>query len=227
MKAHCLFEQSGTFKNEFKGLGIMAFDYDIQNEYGETDYQLDLFREIEKGYDKEPSIFDAIKTDDVILAFFPCTRFDCQVQLWMSGNNYAEQGWSDAQKIQYAMEKHAELSDYYSYLCKLILLCIERELKLIIENPFNQPHYLTLYFPVKPTLIDRDRTLNGDYYKKPTQFWFFNCEPKNNVIFEPLVEVPTYIIGNNPKIDKEKSIQTNRSTIHPQYASRFIRQFII
>lgn len=25
MKAHCLFEQSGTFKNEFKKLGIEAY----------------------------------------------------------------------------------------------------------------------------------------------------------------------------------------------------------
>lgn len=49
MKAHCLFEQSGTFKNEFKKLGIEAFDYDIQNEYGETDYQIDLFEEIRGG----------------------------------------------------------------------------------------------------------------------------------------------------------------------------------
>ena len=49
MKAHCLFEQSGTFKNEFKKLGIEAFDYDILNEYGETDYQIDLFGEIVGG----------------------------------------------------------------------------------------------------------------------------------------------------------------------------------
>lgn len=30
MKVHCLFEQSGTFKNEFRKLGIEAYDYDIQ-----------------------------------------------------------------------------------------------------------------------------------------------------------------------------------------------------
>ena len=50
MKAHCLFEQSGTFKNEFKKLGIEAFDYDIANDYGQTDYQIDLFAESEKAY---------------------------------------------------------------------------------------------------------------------------------------------------------------------------------
>ena len=32
MIVHCLFEQSGTFKNEFKKFGIEAFDYDILND---------------------------------------------------------------------------------------------------------------------------------------------------------------------------------------------------
>lgn len=49
MIAHCLFEQSGTFKNEFKKLGIDAYDYDIQNEFGETDYVVDLFENIRGG----------------------------------------------------------------------------------------------------------------------------------------------------------------------------------
>lgn len=49
MKVHCLFEQSGTFKNEFKKLGIDAEDYDILNEFGETDHVCDLFAEIRGG----------------------------------------------------------------------------------------------------------------------------------------------------------------------------------
>ena len=69
MVAHCLFEQSGTFKNEFKKLSYEAYDYDIQNEFGETDYVIDLFAEIEGGYQGKPSIFDNISTDDLILAF--------------------------------------------------------------------------------------------------------------------------------------------------------------
>lgn len=51
MVAHCLFEQSGTFKNEFKKLGIEAYDYDILNEFGQTDYQIDLFGEIERAFE--------------------------------------------------------------------------------------------------------------------------------------------------------------------------------
>lgn len=49
-KVHCLFEQSGTFKNEFIKLGIPAEDYDIQNNFGQTDHVVDLFEEIEKKF---------------------------------------------------------------------------------------------------------------------------------------------------------------------------------
>ena len=49
-KVWCMFEQSGTFKNEFKNLGYDAVDLDIQNNFGETDYVIDLFAEIEKAY---------------------------------------------------------------------------------------------------------------------------------------------------------------------------------
>lgn len=60
-RAHCLFEQSGTFKNEFIKLGIPAEDYDIQDNFGQTDNVIDIFAEIEKAYDYAPSIFDKIR----------------------------------------------------------------------------------------------------------------------------------------------------------------------
>ena len=58
MKYHCFFEQSGTFKNEFKKLGYKACDYDILNDFNETDYVIDLFDEIDKAYLGLSSIFD-------------------------------------------------------------------------------------------------------------------------------------------------------------------------
>lgn len=45
-KVHCFFEQSGTFKNEFIKLGIPAEDYDIQDNFGQTDHVVDLFENI-------------------------------------------------------------------------------------------------------------------------------------------------------------------------------------
>lgn len=56
-KVHCLFEQSGTFKNEFKKLGIDAEDYDILNDFGETDHIVDLFEHIRGGVRRETESF--------------------------------------------------------------------------------------------------------------------------------------------------------------------------
>lgn len=53
MTFHCFFEQSGTFKNEFRKLGYEAYDYDILNDFGQTDFQVDLFKEIETAYERE------------------------------------------------------------------------------------------------------------------------------------------------------------------------------
>jgi len=55
-KVHCFFEQSGTFKNEFIKLGIPSEDYDIQNNFGETDHVNDLFSEIDKAYEGGKSV---------------------------------------------------------------------------------------------------------------------------------------------------------------------------
>ena len=49
-KIYCFFEQSGTFKNEFRKLGFNADDYDILNDFGQTDHITDLFAEIENAY---------------------------------------------------------------------------------------------------------------------------------------------------------------------------------
>lgn len=74
-KVHCLFEQSATFRDEFRKLGYDSFDYDIQNSFGKTDYQIDLFVEIEKAYDEEESIFNKaviwVTVDGLVMKYLP------------------------------------------------------------------------------------------------------------------------------------------------------------
>lgn len=226
MKVHCLFEQSGTFKNEFKKLGHEAYDYDIQNEFGETDFEKDLFAEIENGYAGGSSIFDGIAKDDLILAFFPCTRFEARIPLEFRGEAYQQKNWDDAKKLEYSMKLHDELHRNYELISKLAFIAITRDLKLVIENPYTQPHYLTTYWCLKPSLIDKNRQLNGDYYKKPTQFWFIGFSPKQNLVFEPIDYVEGKVIATVSG-ENGKSRTTMRSMIHPQYANRFIRQYLI
>lgn len=223
MIAHCLFEQSGTFKNEFKKLGIDAYDYDILNDYGETDYQIDLFAEIQNAYEGGESIFDNISQDDIIFAFFPCTRFESRIVLAFRGEQYQLINKTDKEKLKISMKLHDELHENYELISKLAYICLDRNLKLIIENPYTQPHYLTNYWCIKPKIIDKNRRENGDYMEKPTQFFFINCEPKQNFVFEPIEYVPKRICDYVQGKDRARI----RSEIHPQYAERFIKQYVI
>ena len=225
-KAFCLFEQSGTFKNAFRNLGVDAEDYDILNDFSETDHIVDLFAEIEKAYDGEKSLFDEIGIDDIVIAFFPCTRFECQAQMLLNGNHYIMRSWSDEQKLDYSIKTHDELHFLYTLICKLFVIANRGGWRMIVENPANPPHYLTSYFPVKPAFIDPDRTLNGDYYKKPTQYWFVNCKPEQNMVFEALEWVEKRNIEHEKGGDGVSRI-VRRSMIHPQYANRFIRSFVL
>lgn len=226
-KFHCFFEQSGTFKNEFKKLGHEAYDYDILNDFDETDYVIDLFNEIEKAYDNKKSIFDYINKEDMILAFFPCVRFEAQVLLWFRGENYAQKNWSLTDKLECNLKYHSELHKLYDILTKMVIVCIKKNIPLVIENPYSEQHYLTRYWCIKPKIIDKNRTLNGDYYEKPTQYFFINCEPKDNFIFEPLIYVEKKKITHIRKDEMELNKTVQRSMIHPQYANRFIRQYIL
>jgi len=219
-KVHCLFEQSGTFKNEFKKLGYAAEDYDILNDFGETDHIVDLFAEIDKAYEGEPSIFNDMSDQDLILAFFPCTRFEDQIIMGFRGELFQMKNWSDLDKVKYARKLHFELSELYDKICKLFIICLRGRQRLIVENPYSTQHYLVRYFPIKSSMIDKDRHKNGDYYKKPTQYWFINCKPELNLLFEPIEPIERKRV----EVINDK---VARSLIHPQYANRFIREFIL
>ena len=123
-KVYCLFEQSGTFKNAFKELGINAEDYDILNDFGQTDHQIDIFAEIDKAYEGEPSIFDNIGKMDLCLAFFPCTRFQSYNACNFQGKNHGMKDWNTSQKLEYSMKLHEELHRLYILLCKLFQISL-------------------------------------------------------------------------------------------------------
>lgn len=219
-KFHCFFEQSGTFKNEFKKLGYEAIDYDIKDEFGETDRVIDLFVDIECAYEGKESVFDEISIEDTIIAFFPCIRFENQIELHFRGTCASLKKWSDEKKLEYDLKLHKELSELYELITKLAIVCIRKGVSLIIENPYSTTHYLTKYWAIPATVIDKDRTLRGDFFEKPTQYWFINCKPKYNMIFEAYTwNKKKDILHTNPG--------TERSLISSDYANRFIREFIL
>lgn len=143
--------------------------------------------------------------------------------------------WSWTRKMENCMKIQDELTYNYKLVNKLFIICMERGLKLIMENPYSEEHYLRRYWCYPPSIIDRDRRARGDYFKKPTQYWFINCEPKNNLIFEVpsdnafKTKDPIRMIMKKEDFGDTgaKNLKVFRSMIHPDYANRFIREYII
>ena len=133
-KVHCFFEQSGTFKNEFIKLGYQAEDYDIQNNFGQTDNVIDLFSEIDTDFEqnrteqnrteqnKRATIFDSMSSNDLIVAFYPCIYFcaTSQMAFYMGSVNY--RCLTDEQKIEKILERSDHRKEYFDRLIKLVAM---------------------------------------------------------------------------------------------------------
>ena len=227
-KVHCFFEQSGTFKREFIKLGIPAEDYDIQNNFGETDHVIDLFNEIEKAYQGGVSTFDSISCDDLILSFFPCIYFCDNNVLYFSGThkNYEYWGMNKEQIIDNVLERSQKRQQFYEILLKMFAVCERKQLRMIFENPFSLTHYLHNNFPYTPAFIDRNRRQRGDYFKKPTQYYYLNCTPTYGRSIQE--DKPQKSISKlSGRSDHSGLCSEERSMISPDYARNFICDFII
>ena len=226
-KVHCFFEQSGTFKNEFIKMGIPAEDYDIQNNFLQTDHVIDLFNEIETEYRQGKTIFSTINAyQDLIIAFFPCIYFESMQMTYYSMDTLNNRQKPYFERVREAEERLQKRTQFHSLLYKLLYICSKNNFRLIIENPATKPHYLidTQNFP-KPQIIDKNRMLRGDYFKKPTAYWFFNCEPTHG--FSEQNDKEQKIV-NKCKQGKHAGLcSEERSMISPDYARNWICDFVL
>ena len=226
-KVHCFFEQSGTFKNEFIKLGIPAEDYDIQNNFGETDHQEDLFKAIEDAYEGKPSLFDNIVggEQDLILAFFPCIYFSCLSQMGISWGctNYRKLSYKE--KTDEILKRVENREKFFGLAVKMLTIAKERGIRLIMENPWSQQTYLKANFILPPSLIDNNRRLRGDYFTKPTAYWFINSEPTQG--FTEQMDKKNIRILDCKGSGQQGICSEERSMISPDYARNFICDFII
>lgn len=242
-KIHCFFEQSGTFKNEFIKLGIPAEDYDIQDNFGETDHVIDLFAEIETAYGGGQSMFDTITADDLILAFFPCIRF-CNIAEY--NQRSAQEQWRrngvPVGEIYRRLKKASdERYEFYQLALKMHAVVETRGLRMIMENPWNETNYTNYFWFAKPSVIDKDRTRRGDYFVKPTAYWFTGCTPTHGESLQPTPHDKRRVTGigawsKKPLNGKHKQAKGSaktglcseeRSMISPDYARNFICDFIL
>lgn len=217
---HCFFEQSGTFKKAFEELGYKAIDYDIHKTEN-VDVVVDLFEQIFLSYmEMTQTIFDDIKKTDLVIAFFPCTYFSDQNQLSSRGDAHGQEKWSMEKKLKYSIDNMEKRMLFYKYLATLCLIAIKKGFRLIIENPYGKVNFLKQFFPIKPALVIKDRREMGDVYKKPTQFFFINCDLEFKLYGECFV-----------KVDDQKIVEWSsgfdRSVISPAFARNFIKTYII
>lgn len=224
-KVHCFFEQSGTFKREFIKLGIPAEDYDIQDNFGETDHVIDLFTEIEQAYEGKASVFDGIKPDDLIMAFFPCIYFSCMSQMGFNWHCRNYRNLSSKEKADMILQRSANREKFFRVMVQMFAVVEMKGLRIIVENPWTLPNFLNDNFIVPPSIVDKDRSLRGDGFKKPTAFWFWHCEPTYGKSYQPNKKVTRIL---DCKSVKGGGICSPiRSHIESDYARNFICDFII
>lgn len=227
-KVFCFFEQSGTFKRAFREFGIPAADYDIQNNFGETDHVVDLFSEIERGYRGEPSVFDSVSSDDLIMAFFPCIEFSGVSQIWFSLNCKDYHNWPCRKRVDYMLDKNRRRAFMFDLLMKFCCICLERGIRMVFENPWLGNTYLRQnVFLKRPSVVDWDRSERGDLRIKPTAYWFFNSAPTRMVTYQ---QTPRYKIKLHRQLRAAPHAglcSEERSMISPDYARNFIADFIL
>lgn len=221
-KVYCLFEQSAHFTDVFKSIGFDAKCYDIDNQFNKTDVQLDLFAEIEKAYNNEPCVLDVITENDLVFSFFPCIRFCQWTQMHSKCNETNSSRLADADKCLYSLKIQEERLYFYRYWCYMFNVAFNRKWKLVVENPYNYNFkFLEDYFPIDKAVLVENRYLHGDYFKKPTQFWFIGFEP----IFQfnhylPILQDSRLIINN------DNSHRIERSLINFEFIKWFIQEYI-
>ena len=163
---------------------------------------------------------------DLVIAFFPCIYFETIQQLYyaLSKNDFRNK--PKPFQIEYAIDRLDKRTYFHKVLYKLIHIAYSKEIRLIIENPATAPNYLITgqNFPT-PTIVDNNRMMRGDYFKKPTAYWYFNCEPTKGFSYQK--DKKQKIIDKCKCSPKAGVCSEERSMISPDYARNFICDFIL
>ena len=132
---------------------------------------------------------------------------------------------SDDEKILKIIDRAEKRKEFYVRLLKFIYICTVYKIRMIFENPWTAPHYLMNNFLKAPTIVDTNRMERGDYFKKPTAYWFWNCEPTHGFTYQNDKEQK--IIEKCKGGIKAGICSEERSLISSDYARNWICDFIL
>lgn len=130
------------------------------------------------------------------------------------------------EKTDAILERSKNREYFFGLAAKMLCVAQERGLRMIMENPWSMQQFLKANFVMAPTMIDKDRSMRGDIYKKPTAYWFINCDPTNGMTIQKDKEVKRIIHDCKPGIHAGLCSE-ERSLISPDYARNFICDFIL
>lgn len=135
--------------------------------------------------------------------------------------------WEEKKRFDYMIEKNQNRAKMFELLLKLCGIAMVKGIRLVFENPYSINTYLKQnVFLKKPDVVDNNRQVRGDYFRKPTAYWFFNCEPTYGMSCEKSKEEKRDIV--HCKKSPQKGVcSEERSMMSPTYARNFICDFII
>jgi hypothetical protein len=125
-----------------------------------------------------------------------------------------------AEKTEKILSRSKSREYFYSVLIKMFCVCSQRGLRLIVENPWNEQTYLKANFIMPPSYVDKDRSRRGDYYVKPTAYWFVNCKPTTGFTYQKDKKIKKIMSSKGSA--KAGVCSEERSMISSDYARNFI-----
>lgn len=126
------------------------------------------------------------------------------------------------QNIKFAQEREM----FFYRLLEMVAVISERGLRCVIENPYNTSGmtYLENNF-IRPTIVDKNRMMRGDYFVKPTGYWFINCAPTSGQTMQ--CDKKQKSIAKCARSKGDGLCSEERSMISTDYARNFICDFIL
>lgn len=124
------------------------------------------------------------------------------------------------------LERSRNRQRFYEIAIKMLSVAKSKGIRLIMENPWGTQSFLQRDFVTPPAFIDKDRTQRGDYFVKPTAYWFINSSPTNGFTYQKIHMAKR--VKKDCKPGKQKGVcSEERSMISSDYARNFICDFIL
>lgn len=159
------------------------------------------------------------------MAFFPCIYFCAMSQINFSWTSHNYRKLDTKQKTEEILKRSDSRNTFFKLAVKMFAVVYMKNIRMIMENPWSEQTFLKSNFIMPPTFIDKNRMLRGDYFVKPTAYWFLNCEPTYRITSQN--DKKKRIIQNTKPSNSAGMCSEERSMISPDYARNFICDFVI